>query len=157
MFFQKATLLFAALLACPTAAFVSPTTASTRCCHHHQFHATLAPEETLNVSNDQRNAMLETIKAVSSEAKAYAQDFGLTDTEAAIYAYFSAIRNAKEVALGLKGEPFVLRREELLEALGMDNAFDHFFTMEDFKKATEDDFLDAVRGSMDNKKPWKVS
>ncbi len=35
--------------------------------------------------------------------------------------------------------------------------FDGFFTFDDLVKALEDDFLDADRGSTDNRKGWKVS
>jgi hypothetical protein len=34
--------------------------------------------------------------------------------------------------------------------------WDNFFTMRDLEKAVTDDFLDAARGSTDNRKGWKV-
>ena len=118
--------------------------------------ATVAPQDVFNVKNEQKELILEKISAVSSEAKEYAEMFGLTHTDAAVYAVFRAIRNAK-IPMGLKGEPFVLRRDEIMQALQVtDPPFDHFFTMKDFAKAVDDDFLDAVRGSTDNRKAWKV-
>ena len=129
-------------------------------------YATLAPEETMNVASDQKETILETMASVVDEANQYANDFGLTHTEAAIYAVFAAIRKA-ETPLGLKGEPFVLRRDEIMDALKLNGndddddddkppPFDDFFTMADFAKAVEDDFLDAARGSTDNRKGWQV-
>jgi antitoxin component of RelBE/YafQ-DinJ toxin-antitoxin module len=119
--------------------------------------ATVAPQEVFNLqNNEQKDLLLEHMAAVADEAKEYAETFGLTHTEAAIYAVFRAMRNAK-IPLGLKGEPFVVRRDDIIRALQVSDApFDHFFTMQDFAKAVEDDFLDAVRGSTDNRKGWKV-
>ena len=37
------------------------------------------------------------------------------------------------------------------------NAFEGFFTFDDLAQAVEDDFLDANRGSTDNRQGWKVS
>lgn len=119
-------------------------------------YATVALEDTFNVQNDQSGPILENIASVASEANDYAKMFGLTETEAAVYAVFRAIRNA-EIPLGLKGEPFVLRRGDIMKALQVTTPpFDDFFTMEDFAKAVENDFLDAVRGSTDDRKGWKV-
>lgn len=122
------------------------------------LYATLAPEDTINVASDHKEKILENMALVVDEANQYADDFGLTHTEAAIYAVFAALRKA-ETPLGLKGEPFVLRRDEIMDALklGADKPpFDDFFTMEHFSKAVEDDFLDAARGSTDNRKGWQV-
>lgn len=120
--------------------------------------ATVVPQDLSNVKNDQSDLMLDKIAASAQESKEYAEMFGFSQTEAAIHAVFSAIRKA-EIPLGLKGEPFVLRRDAVIQALQMDSAnppFDHFFTMQDFAKAVEEDFLDAARGSTDNRQGWKV-
>jgi hypothetical protein len=44
-----------------------------------------------------------------------------------------------------------LRKEELPSV-----SLQGFFTMQHLEKALEDDFLDAARGSTDNRKGWKV-
>jgi hypothetical protein len=110
-----------------------------------------------------RGLLLETLATVAEEAKDYADTFGFTDTEATFYAVFAAIRKSK-IPLGFQGHPFVLRRDEIVRALpfcGGNNKpsspLDHFFTLQDFAKAVEDDFLDAARGSTDDRKGWKVS
>ena len=123
-----------------------------------RLHATLAPEDTINVASDPKDRFLATMETVVDDANEYADTFGLTHTEAAIYASFAALRKA-ETRLGLKGEPFVLRRDEIMAALKSDASkppFDDFFTMTDLAKAVEDDFLDAARGSTDNRKGWQV-
>lgn len=124
--------------------------------------ATLAPpQDTINVSNEQSKNVLESLSSLSKESSEYAREFGLSQTEAAVYAVFQAIRKAN-TPLGLKGEPFVLRRDDILKALNLESSaapFDHFFTLADFAKAVEDDFLDAARGSTKTStttKGWQV-
>ena len=115
--------------------------------------------------------MLEQLKNVASNAKEYADMFGLSYSDAGFYAIFDAIRQSG-ISLGLKGQPFVLRNVDLcnslqdirMEELENENddsennssPFAKFFTIDDLAKATEDDFLDAARGSTDNRKGWKV-
>jgi hypothetical protein len=63
------------------------------------------------------------------------------------------------LSLGLQGYPLVLRKATLEQVLmPPENSvlFQNFFTMADLEKAVEDDFLDAARGSTDNRKGWKV-
>jgi len=94
-----------------------------------------------------------------AQAKEYAELFGFCTSEAGLYGLVSALRNS-QIAMGLKGVPFVLRKEEMeqvLEEMADGNTlFEEFFTMKDLEKALEDDFLDAARGSTDNRKGWKV-
>jgi hypothetical protein len=71
------------------------------------------------------------------------------DTPPGFFALLNAIKTSG-ISLGLRGVPFVLRREELPVNFGQ------FFTMKDVAKAVEDDFLDAAKGSTDNRKGWKV-
>lgn len=71
------------------------------------------------------------------------------DVPKGFYALFHAIKSSG-IALGLKGSPMVFRKEELPVN------FEQFFTMKDLAKAVEDDFLDAAKGSTDNRKGWKV-
>jgi hypothetical protein len=92
----------------------------------------------------------------SSRDKAleFADMFALTPAEAAFYSLFAAIREA--VPLGLKGQPFVLRHAEIEKAMHQESQWPGFFTMKDLEKALSDDFLDAARGSTDNRKGWQV-
>ena len=70
--------------------------------------------------------------------------------------------------LGLSGHPFLLRKNELESSMSMivdieqeDSSkeallFDGFYTMNDLQQALTDDFLDASRGSTDNRKGWSI-
>ena len=100
--------------------------------------------------------VLDQISQGELSAKEYAEMFGLGDSEAGFNGLFSAIRNSG-IACGFKGYPFVLRNDEITKALNMDaSPFEGFFTIDDLEQALEDDFLDAARGSTDNRKGWKV-
>jgi hypothetical protein len=108
----------------------------------------------------------------AKSANEYAEMFELQKSEAGFYGLVEAIRTS-QIAMGLRGVPFVLRKSEI-EAIIMGGGsasasassssdadeeevlFQGFFTMKDLEKALEDDFLDAVRGSTDNRKGWKV-
>lgn len=99
-------------------------------------------------------------ESVQTSAKEYAEMFGMTANEAGFFGLLDAMRKAG-IAYGLKGHPFVLRKEEITKAMGSNGnekepLFDSFFTMKDLAQALEDDFLDAARGSTDNRKGWKV-
>ena len=52
--------------------------------------------------------------------------------------------------------PFVLRHNEIQQALGQETQWPGFFRVTDLEKALDDDFLDAARGSTDNRKGWQV-
>lgn len=112
-------------------------------------HATVAPL-TSNVLEEQ---VLESMSKSVDASKEWSDMFGLTQDEAAFYALFSAIRES--VPLGLKGQPFVLREDDIVKAFGQ--SFAGFFTKKDLQKAVQDDFLDADRGSTDNRKGWQVA
>lgn len=84
------------------------------------------------------------------EANDYAEQFGLTETEATLYGLVQALRQG--LPMGLKGMPLVLRQEDLPSS-----SLQGFFTMQHLEKALEDDFLDAARGSTDNRKGWKIT
>lgn len=154
MFFRQASLLVLAL--CHAGAWTSlslPSRSRTSIARY----ATLAPpEDIVRVSNEQHDSVLETMKKLAQEAKAYADDFGMAETEAAVYAFFAAIKQSK-TPLALKGEPFVLRSDEIRAALDIARGFDGFYTLGDFAQAVQDDFLDAARGSTDNRKGWKIA
>ncbi|CAB9526897.1 Cupin superfamily protein [Seminavis robusta] len=135
--------------------------------HHHKRHllsssslaATLEPQEKIasDDNSSQKSLILDTLASVAQESKEYASTFGVSHTEAAVYAVFSAIRNSK-IPLGMTGAPFVLRRDEIIQALQVEQPpFDHFFTLQDLATAVEEDFLDAARGSTDNRKGWQIT
>ena len=117
--------------------------------------ATVAPpqEETASAIGD---LVLKTMCSLREESNDYAETFGLSQAEAAFYAFFAAIRHAS-VPLGLKGEPFVLRHDQVVQAMQQETFWPGFFTMDDLSKALSEDFLDAARGSTDNRKGWKIS
>jgi len=107
--------------------------------------------------------------------KAHAEMFGLDDedenieneqTSAGLFALMDAIKNTlgADGSLGLSGHPLVLRKADLESAMESADApaetmrlFENAFTMKDLEKALDDDFLDASRGSTDNRKGWAIS
>jgi hypothetical protein len=108
----------------------------------------------------------------------YAEQFDLTTAEAALYALLSAMRHVASTTTGvnmwgLTGTPFVLCHAAVVEALfhhshddgagtaGTTTAttttgWPGFFTLDHLRLALEEDFLDAARGSTDNRKAWQV-
>ena len=103
-------------------------------------------------------SILTRISASTEESKQWAEMFDLTEEAGAAYhALFTGIRSS--AALGVKGKPFYLKSSQILNAMDNShgNAFEGFFTFDDLAKAVEDDFLDANRGSTDNRQGWKVS
>lgn len=114
-------------------------------------------------SSSSKDVVLRNLSSLSEEATQYSDMFELDDAGTAFYALFRAIRQGP-IPLGLKGEPFCLRSDEVQQALAeggkqkleKDTAWKAFFTMKDLEKAVTDDFLDAARGSTDNRKGWQV-
>lgn len=102
--------------------------------------------------------VLDQMEANIWQAREYADTFGLGATEAGLFCLFDSMRKAG-VGFGLKGEPFLLSKDDVTSAVGGqdDMLFDGFFTMDDLEKALEDDFLDASRGSTDCRKGWKIA
>lgn len=124
---------------------------SAACCH-----ATVAEDASMTGALEEQ--LLGSISSSSQEAKEWSDMFGLSDSEAAFYALFKGIRNS--VPLGLKGQPFVLHQADIVKALDFskdDNVFKGWFDIKDLEKAVNDDFLDADRGSTDNRKGWQVA
>ena len=84
-------------------------------------------------------------------------------TSAGLFALMDAIKNTlgTDGSLGLSGHPLILRKGELKGAMGSSSSsailFEKAFTMKDLEKALDDDFLDASRGSTDNRKGWAIS
>jgi hypothetical protein len=118
----------------------------------HATTTSVAPEDTIA---DTR-VLLDSISAAYPQAQEWSDMFGLGPSEAAFYALFSGIRNS--VPLGLRGRPFVLQESDIQKAMNVDsNVFSKWFDMNDLEKAVNDDFLDADRGSTDNRKGWQVA
>jgi hypothetical protein len=131
-----------------------------------------------------KDKVLTKMSSLRNEALDYAARYDLSSMyEATVYALFQALR-LENVPLGLQGQPILWRRDEIEKAmrkrsismspLAVDTtiaeeetdttlssspwsgAGGHFFTMRDLEQAVTDDFLDAARGSTDNRKGWKV-
>lgn len=123
-------------------------------CRDTRFETTEGATKSSSSSSSLKEAVLKTMESVRDEANEYADMFGLTTADAAFYALFASI--IKEAPLGPKGEPFVLRHDEVVKALHQESAWPGFFTIKDLEKAVNDDFLDAALGTTDNRKGWKV-
>ena len=132
------------LLATAAAGFVTPT-ATRR--SWTPFSATIDDTKVANT-----DALLESM-STSLDAQEWADMFGFGASERAFYALFDGIK--KEIPIGLRGRPFVLRNDQVKKAVG--SSFGGFFSFQDLEHAVNDDFLDAGRGTTDNRKGWKVS
>lgn len=122
------------------------------------LHSTSADTNSLVNHHGLDDTILTRIADSIDASKRWAEMFDLADESgAAFHALFSGIRSS--AALGLKGKPFHLKSKDILKAIGEPDgeAFDSFFTFNDLAKALEDDFLDADRGSTDNRQGWKVA
>lgn len=123
------------------------------------FDSYVASVKNQSLDNGLDDCILSRIAESTPKSKEWAEMFDLTqESGAAFHALFSGIRSS--AALGLKGKPFYLKSADILKAMGNADgidAFDGFFTFQDLAKALEDDFLDAERGSTDNRQGWKVT
>lgn len=117
-----------------------------------------AASSTQKPTSSLKDGVLSTMESLREEAQEYSQLFGLSDADAAFYALFSAIRKTP-VTLGLKGEPFLLRHDEVCRSLHTETTtWPGFFTMQDLEKAVNDDFLDAARGSTSSRQMgWEIT
>jgi hypothetical protein len=141
-----------ALLLGVSQAFI-PTPFLSRKSSHHS--ATLASSaETGKTANI--DELLLSIQGAQASSQEWTEMFGLSIRDQAFYALFEGIR--KSVTLGLRGKPFVISQADVVKALNLaePSPFAGFFTMNDIAKAIDGDFLDAGRGSTDNRKGWKV-
>lgn len=114
------------------------------------------------------------------EGQQWANEFGFADgsegelsSEGAFYSIFRAFRkmdhDGNGELLGLDGTPFYIPSSLLKNAEsefsskqqlsngGEKNAFTSYFNFQHLATALEEDFLDAQRGSTDNRKGWQVS
>jgi hypothetical protein len=130
-------------------------------------------------SNEISEQILNRIRTDSSKlGKEYAETFGLDEdnenddvddntkveqyTSAGLYALLDSIKTTLPDRLGLSGHPFLLRKNKLESSMidetpnSMIQLFDGFYTMNDLEQALSDDFLDASRGSTDNRKGWSI-
>jgi len=152
----------------------------------NQQHQPQRPDVITLKSNDISEQILNRIRTKSLKlGKEYAETFGLDEdedndndnedddnkveqcTSAGLYALLDSIKTTLPNGLGLSGHPFLLRKNELESAVLMmemessSNSkdillFDNFYTMNDLRQALSDDFLDASRGSTDNRKGWSI-
>merc|ERR1711957_762429 len=108
-------------------------------------------------SSGQHELDEEIIKLISSTAedsKQWGTDFDLVE-ESPFYNIFSAVRSSS--VFGPKGRPFYFSRNDIDSVMADSaNGFAGYFTFDDMAKALTDDFLDASRGTADNRKGWKV-
>jgi hypothetical protein len=114
-----------------------------------------------------KDTVLQSLESLQSASNEYAATFDLGPAEAAFYGLFRSLRQAN-VPLGLKaavaasgssaagGGPLLFRHAEIQAAFHQETTWRGFFSMDDLEKAVSDDFLDAARGSTDNRKGWKV-
>jgi hypothetical protein len=103
-----------------------------------------------------KEKVLHAISHVNDDAKQYTTMFDLSDAATTFYSLFAAIRSIP-VPLGMYGTPFILRHDEIQTAMGgISTHIRQYYTMKDLQTALEDDFLDASRGSTDNRKGWQV-
>ena len=129
-----------------------------RSCLSRILQSTLQELETESDGVDDAHKILSAVKASVPESKRWASDFGLErESGMAFHALFTGIRSA--ASMGVNGKPFFLKKNEIQSALedtNESNPFSGFFTFDDMADAVEDDFLDAIRGSTDNRKGWSV-
>mmetsp|Transcript_5107 Transcript_5107/g.11610 ORF Transcript_5107/g.11610 Transcript_5107/m.11610 type:complete len:248 (+) Transcript_5107:172-915(+) len=120
-------------------------------------------------------------EASLEEGQQWANEFGFAEkeeqsAEGSFYSIFRAIRGMDskigvgledcDKLLGLKGTPFYIPVALLAKAESASisdssnsgtNMFSNFFHFPHLATALEEDFLDAQRGSTDNRKGWQVS
>ena len=112
--------------------------------------ALVAPSPGLSLSE----SAAASIAASQAQAKEWSDSLNLGEPEQAFFALFQGICDS--VPMGLKGQPFVLKKKELEQAFSS-SPFAGFYTYQDLAKSIQEDFLDAGRGTTDNRKGWKVS
>lgn len=120
-----------------------------------KFDATVAPTDgPISGSSVIEGIVLDQMSKGKQASNEYADMFGLGSTESLLFNLFDAMRKS-EIAFGLRGQPFLLRKDAIKEVIG-DAEVEGFFTIDDLESALEEDFLDASRGSTDNRKGWKI-
>jgi hypothetical protein len=113
--------------------------------------------------DDVRDRVLRSLRRQRDESVLYADGFepGLLaattlDVVAAFHNLFRSIR-ASRVPLNFRDgtAPFVLQNEEVSVATSA--SWRDCFTIQHLERALEDDFLDAARGSTDNRRGWTIT
>jgi len=134
--------------------------------HPKKLRATLEESSSATKSSSELldNTILPRISSAAAESQQWGLDFDLVE-ESPFHSLFSGIRSS--AALGLKGRPFYVKQNDIVSAMekgtiveGDSNGsspFAGYFTFDDLAQALQDDFLDANRGTTDNRKGWKVS
>ena len=124
------------------------------------------PSPYLETIAQTKTEILSQISQSIKEGQNWAKDFDLQDERgAAFYSLFSGIRSCSSSVMGMNGIPFHLTDDDLSNVLkGIDekddneiHTFKNYFTFNNLAQALEDDFLDATRGSTNNRKGWAVS
>ena len=149
-----------------TTASLKATTTTTTHNNHDDSDAPLLYQD--KTAPEVGQMVLNRMKQLKSESMNYATSFGLEPSiEGALFALFRAIRDQDLVRRKL---PLVLRHEDIVhkawKSSNNNNNSDNesqdvvewpgFFTMTHLERALEEDFLDAARGSTDNRKGWMV-
>lgn len=117
---------------------------------------TLFAKTSHNNDNDDSFFLEQRLSQLKQPAMEYVTAFGLEQQgpSALLYALGSAL---KDLPLGFRGMPIVWKRNQLETIFGEEGTMIvDCFTMEHLETALEDDFLDAARGSTDNRRGWKV-
>ncbi len=133
---------------------------------------TAKSDEIISPSPQLANKFLAKYRDSLKEGHQWAKEFGFSDDdddsqtapEGSFFAIFRAIQKLDssvescEKLLGLNGTPFYIPAKILAgKEGGQKNAFSNYFHFRDLALALEEDFLDAQRGSTDNRKGWQVS
>jgi hypothetical protein len=108
-------------------------------------------------------SILKAMKEAGPAAVAWAGDDQDFQKLTSFYALFRGIRDAPEGS----STPFFIQNDQVQTALLQNNkeddddpttsSFAGFYTMDSLAQSLQDEFLDASRGSTDNRKGWKVS
>ena len=94
--------------------------------------------------------MIQILPRYVADAQTYATSMDLPLACQSIFQFFTALKSQQQDVLGMTGRPFCIRNHQ------WPSHCDGFFTIADLEQAVMDDFLDAARGSTDNRKGWTV-
>jgi hypothetical protein len=125
-------------------------------CRSSRLHSLPTDAPSTTTSTTAAETVLQHLETWPAMANEYADSFGLGPAEAAFYGLFCALRQS-QIPLGLHGQPMVWSHADIQAAWPQPTHWPGFFTLQDLERAVSDDFLDAARGSTDNRKGWKVS
>jgi hypothetical protein len=104
-------------------------------------------------------SILKAMKEAGPAAVDWAGDDQEFQALTSFYALFRGIRDSPDGS----STPFFIKNDQVQTALLQEKKDDHptsfagFYTMDSLAQSLQDEFLDASRGSTDNRKGWKVS